>query len=191
MRPPVLAAEFRLPAWVEGAIDWSGTLGGDDERMALAVRLSRLNVEHRTGGPFGAAIVERASGRLVSVGVNLVVPVNDCTLHGEMVAFSLAGRRLESFTLGGAAQPAHELFTSCEPCAMCLGAALWSGVERVVYAATGQDARELGFDEGPVSPEDHQYLAARGVRFEMGPWREEARQVLALYRDMEGRIYNG
>ena len=191
MQPPVFAAEFRLPAWVEGAIDWSARPSGGDDRMALAVRLSRLNVEQRTGGPFGAAIFERVSGRLVSVGVNLVVPANDCTLHGEMVAFSLAGRRLRSFTLGGAAQPAHELFTSCEPCAMCLGAALWSGVERVVYAATGQDARELGFAEGPVSPEDHQYLAARGVTFDRGPLRDEAREVLALYKRMQGEIYNG
>ncbi len=188
---PVLSARYELPSWVGSKVDWGATYASDAERMALAVELSRQNVEHRTGGPFGAAIFERESGRLVSVGVNLVVPAHDCTLHAEMVAFSLAGRRLESFTLHGPGLPEHELFTSCEPCAMCMGAALWSGVRRVSFAAHGVDARELGFEEGPVSPEDHRYLAARGVVFEAGPLRAEARAVLALYKEGEGVLYNG
>ena len=188
---PILAAHYGLPQWVGAAVDWDVRLATDAERMALAVELSRQNVEHRTGGPFGAAIFERESGKLVSVGVNLVVPAHDCTLHAEMVAFSLAGRRLESFTLHAPGLPEHELFTSCEPCAMCMGAALWSGVRRVSFAAHGADARELGFEEGPVSPEDHRYLAARGVVFEAGPLRAEARAVLALYKEGEGVLYNG
>lgn len=188
---PVLTAGYELPTWVGAQVDWSGTYPTDAGRMALAVELSRQNVEHRTGGPFGAAIFERGSGNLVSVGVNLVVLAHDCTLHAEMVAFSLAGRRLESFTLHAPGMPEHELFTSCEPCAMCLGGALWSGVRRVSYAARGADARELGFEEGPVSPEDHRYLAARGVVFEAGPLRAEARAVLALYKEREGVLYNG
>jgi tRNA(Arg) A34 adenosine deaminase TadA len=188
---PVLDASYRLPTWVGAQVDWSGTYPTDSERMALAVELSRQNVEHRTGGPFGAAIFERMSGKLVSVGVNLVVSAHDCTLHAELVAFSLAGRRLESFTLHAPGMPEHELFTSCEPCAMCMGAALWSGVRRVSFAAHGADARELGFEEGPVSLEDHRYLAARGVVFEPGPLRAEARAVLALYKEREGVLYNG
>ncbi len=188
---PVLTSSYDLPAWVRDTVDWAATYVGDAERMALAVELARQNVENRTGGPFGAAIYERESGRLVSVGVNLVVPANDCALHAEMVAFSLAGRRLESFTLHAPGLPEHELFTSCEPCAMCMGAALWSGVRRVTFAARGTDARELGFEEGPVSPEDHRYLAARGVMFEAGPLRAEARAVLSLYKEREGVMYNG
>ena len=188
---PVLSAGYELPQWVSAAVDWSTAYPSDADRMALAVELSRQNVEHRTGGPFGAAIFERQSGTLVSVGVNLVVPAHDCTLHAEMVAFSLAGRRLKSFTLHAPGLPDHELFTSCEPCAMCMGAALWSGGRRVCFAAHGTDARELGFEEGPVSPEDHRYLAARGVVFEPGPLRAEAREVLALYKEREGVLYNG
>lgn len=187
----VTKASYELPAWVQAEIEWAPAYATDVERMALAVELARLNVDHRTGGPFGAAIFERESGKLVSVGVNLVVPAHDCTLHAEMVAFSLAGRRLKSFTLHAPGMPEHELFTSCEPCAMCLGAALWSGVRRVVYAAHGADARDLGFEEGPVSSEDHRYLADRGVRFETGPLREEARAVLRLYKEREGVLYNG
>ncbi|HEU4799421.1 MAG TPA: nucleoside deaminase [Gemmatimonadales bacterium] len=188
---PVTNASYELPAWAHNEVDWAARYASDADRMALAVELSRQNVEHRTGGPFGAAIFERQGGKLVSVGVNLVVPAHDCTLHAEMVAFSLAGRRLESFTLHATGMPEHELFTSCEPCAMCMGAALWSGVRRVSFAAHGADARELGFEEGPVSPEDHRYLAARGVVFEPGPLRAEARAVLALYKEREGVLYNG
>lgn len=188
---PVTRSSYELPSWAHAEVDWAAAHSTDAERMALAVELARLNVEHRTGGPFGAAIFERESGKLVSVGVNLVVPSNDCTLHAEMVAFSLAGRRLESFTLHAPGMPEHELFTSCEPCAMCLGAALWSGVRRVSYAAHGADARDLGFEEGPVTPEDHRYLAARGVKFEPGPLRTEAREVLRVYKEREGVLYNG
>lgn len=187
----VTKASYELPAWVQAEIAWAPAYATDVERMALAVELARLNVDHRTGGPFGAAIFERESGKLVSVGINLVVPAYDCTLHAEMVAFSLAGRRLKSFTLHAPGMPEHELFTSCEPCAMCLGAALWSGVRRVSYAAHGADARELGFEEGPVTPEDHRYLADRGVKFEAGPLRAEARAVLRVYKEREGVLYNG
>ena len=70
--------------------------------------------------------------------------------------------------------PPHELFTSCEPCAMCLGAVLWSGVRRVVYAARRDDALRLSFDEGPVFPESFAYLRRRGIRIEGGPLREPA-----------------
>ncbi|HVG38584.1 MAG TPA: nucleoside deaminase, partial [Pyrinomonadaceae bacterium] len=92
--------------------------------MGLAIALARENVERGTGGPFGAAVFEAAGGKLIAVGVNLVVPLNNSTLHGEMVAFMMAQHRLASWTLGGEEMPRHELFTSCEPCAMCLGATL-------------------------------------------------------------------
>src|SRR5213075_1983235 len=105
-----------------------------------------------------AAVFEAQSGRLVSVGMNSVVRLNNCTLHGEMVAFMMAQQRLKSFTLSAPGMPVHELFTSCEPCAMCLGATLWSGVKRVAYGATRDDATKLNFEEGPVFPASYKYL---------------------------------
>ena len=120
--------------------------------MRLAIALSRENVEHDTGGPFGAAIFERDSGRLVAVGMNSVVRLHNCTLHGEMVAFMMAQRRLGSFTLNAPHLPAHELVTSCEPCAMCLGATLWSGVRRVVFGATREDAAQARVRRGAGVP---------------------------------------
>src|SRR5439155_8049047 len=163
----------------------------DADKMGLAIAVSRENVDRETGGPFGAAIFEAERGRLVSVGMNSVVRLNNSTLHGEIVAFMMAQHRVGSYTLKTSALPRHELFTSCEPCAMCLGAALWSGVRRVVCGAGRDDATRLGFEEGPVFPESYTYLADRGVRLERGLLRDEARTVLEHYREARGAIYNG
>ena len=187
--PPVVHVEY--PDWVSDFVDWSRLYTSDDERMRLAIAVSRANVERGTGGPFGAAIFERESGRLVSVGMNSVVRLNNCTLHGEMVAFMMAQRRLETFTLNAPGLPAHDLFTSCEPCAMCLGATLWSGVRRVVYGAGRADASRLNFEEGPVFPASYTYLEDRGIEIVRDVLRPEARAVLELYRATNGHIYNG
>ncbi|HEX7024878.1 MAG TPA: hypothetical protein VF187_08680, partial [Gemmatimonadales bacterium] len=87
--------------------------------------------------------------------------------------------------------PPHELVTSCEPCAMCLGAILWSGVTRVVMGASRQDATALEFEEGPVFPESYRYLESRGIEIVREVLRAEARAVLELYRERGGTIYNG
>lgn len=189
MHLPVVRIEY--PDWVESLVDWERRYPSDEERMRLAIDLSRENVLRGTGGPFGAAVFESDSGRLVSVGMNSVVRLNNCTLHGEMVAFMMAQARLGCFSLRSEGGPAHELVTSCEPCAMCLGATLWSGVRRVVCGAHRDDARRLEFDEGPVFPESHAYLEARGIRIVHGVLRQEANEVLELYRARKGTIYNG
>ena len=179
------------PDWVESLVDWERRFVSDEERMRLAVDLSRENVTRGTGGPFGAAVFARETGALVSVGVNSVVRLNNCTLHGEMMAIMMAQARLSCFTLRSEDGPAYELVTSCEPCAMCLGAALWSGVRRLVCGATRDDALRLDFEEGPVFPESHAYLEARGVEIVRGVLRDEANAVLELYRATNGIIYNG
>jgi len=179
------------PGWLYPLVRWSGSYPDDASRMRLAISLSRENVLQKTGGPFGAAIFQRESGRLVAVGVNSVVRLKNSTLHAEMLAFMMAQARVASYTLGAVGMPAHELFTSCEPCAMCLGGALWSGVRRVVFAAGRDDALKLDFEEGPVFPESYAYLEARGVHVEGGFLREEANAVLELYRTSGGEIYNG
>jgi tRNA(Arg) A34 adenosine deaminase TadA len=171
-------------------VDWSEALHGDEARMRLAVRLARENVERGTGGPFASIVVEIESGRLVAVGTNSVVRLHNCTLHGEMVAIMMAQQRLQSYTLSAAGMAAHELVTSCEPCAMCLGACLWSGVKRVTCGAARADAARLDFEEGPVFPESYRYLENRGVAITRGVLRAEARAVLEEYRARRGPIYN-
>lgn len=180
-----------LPAWIGEVVDPSRRWASDDEKMALVITLARENVVRGSGGPFGAAIFEVGTGRLVGIGVNAVLRHQNSCLHAEMVAFMVAEAAVGAFSLDQPGGPEHELVTSCEPCAMCLGAVLWSGVRRVVCGASRDDALELGFDEGPVFPESYVYLEERGVRFTRDVRQEEARAVLARYMAQGGPVYNG
>lgn len=186
---PIVHIEY--PEWVHDIVNWTRRYESDQDRMRLAIAISRENVLRSSGGPFGAAIFESESGILTAVGMNSVVRLNNCTLHGEMFAFMMAQQRLASFTLNIPDGPEHALYTSCEPCAMCLGATLWSGVRRVVYGAARDDATRLNFEEGPVFPESYAYLEARGIAITRHVLRDEARAVLDLYRSKSGKIYNG
>lgn len=181
---------FTLPEWLESVLADATAVQGDEARMRVAVALARENVLHRSGGPFGAAIFESASGRLVGAGVNVVVPERNSCLHAEIVAFMTAQAALGSFSLAAAGLPEHTLYTSCEPCAMCLGATLWSGVKRVVSAATREDAERRAFDEGPVFNASYKYLRRRGIRFTEEVGRAEANEVFRLYEQTGGPIYN-
>lgn len=191
MRPVPLTLEVGCPAWVAEVADPERPHPDDAGRMRLAIRLARENVLREQGGPFGAAVFESAGGRLVAAGVNSVLRLRNSVLHAEVVAIMLAQRRVGSYTLAGPALPAHELVTSCAPCAMCLGAALWSGVRRIVCGATREDVMAFGFEEGPVFAESFAYLAARGIAVEQGVLRDEARAVIELYAARGGVIYNG
>jgi tRNA(Arg) A34 adenosine deaminase TadA len=178
------------PRWVAELVDWDRAYEGDVERMRLAIALARENVARDLGGPFGAVIFERERGRVVAAGVNSVTRLASSTLHAEVLAIMLAQHRVRSFTLAVAEGPRYELVTSCEPCAMCLGATFWSGVRRLVCGAAREDALAVGFDEGPVYPESYQYLQTRGIAVTREVLRPEAREVLELYRRQGGPIYN-
>ena len=182
--------QITVPDWVDEVVSWDRPHRDDEARMRLAIALASENVQRGTGGPFGAVIVEEHSGRLVSVGMNQVVPRNNSILHAEVVAFMMAHREVGSYTLGAPGLSAHTLVSSCDPCAMCLGATLWSGVRRVVCGASREDAERVSFDEGPVFPESYRYLASRGIEIVRGVLRDEAREVLERYA-RSGEIYNG
>lgn len=180
-----------LPNWVTGVL--SRYQADDDPvpQMRLVIELAAENIGRESGGPFGAAVFEEGTGKLIGAGVNLVTSHSNSVLHAEIVAFMMAEGRLRSYSLAGCPGGSrHRLVTSCEPCAMCLGAVHWSGVERVVSAATREDALALGFDEGPVFSQSYQYLEDRGVKLERSVLREEAVAVLRRYRDLGGAIYN-
>jgi guanine deaminase len=110
-----------------------------EQFLARSIRLATANVLN-SGGPFGAMIVT-ADGKTFD-GVNRVTADNDPTAHAEVTAIRTACRELGTFDLSGAV-----LYTSCEPCPMCLASALWARVERVVYAADRHDAASVGFDD--------------------------------------------
>ena len=111
--------------------------------MQEAIQRAVENVRTGRGGPFGAIVVK--DGRVIATGTNLVTSTNDPTAHAEVTAIREACRALGAFQLAGC-----EIYTSCEPCPMCLGAIYWARPDRVYFAATASDASEAGFDERKI-----------------------------------------
>ena len=114
--------------------------------MQAAIRLAGENIRDGRGGPFGAVIVKE--GRIVAEAVNTVTPDNDPTAHAEVNAIRKACAELNTFQLNGC-----EIYCSCEPCPMCLGAIYWARPERVYYACTKEDAALAGFDDSFIYQE--------------------------------------
>jgi tRNA(Arg) A34 adenosine deaminase TadA len=188
MKLPSVTIEY--PAWLSSLVDWERCFKTDRVKMELAIELSRRNVTEGTGGPFGAAVFARDTGRLMGVGANLVVAQRCSVLHGEVLALMMAHERVGHYSLKTEHGLGYELVTSCEPCAMCLGAVHWSGVSRLLCGATREDAQEMDFDEGPVFDASYRYLEERGLEVVRGVCREDAAAVLALYRANGGIVYN-
>ena len=181
-----------LPPWVAPFLEsWSGPLDSEDQRMRLAVALSAENVARGTGGPFAAVIFEAASHRVVSAGVNVVVPQRTSLAHGEIVALLMAQETLGTHDLGRTDLPALEMATTSQPCIQCYGALIWSGVKRVLVGARGSDVESLvGFDEGPVPHDWVGQWARRGISAHIDVLREEACAVLRVYKASGAPVYN-
>ncbi|MGD0830166.1 MAG: nucleoside deaminase [Terracidiphilus sp.] len=150
------------------------------EHLRRAIALATENVVSGAGGPFGAVIVRE--GKIIAEGVNTVTASNDPTAHAEVNAIRAAARELESFTLAGC-----QLYTSCEPCPMCLAAAHWARVDAVFYAANAADAARAGFDDSLLYQEFRKPLAERLLP-EMQLLREEAWTSFAAWLASENKI---
>ena len=150
------------------------------EFMARAIDLGRVHMRSGEGGPFGAVVVK--GGEVVAEGNNEVVSHKDPTAHAEVVAIRRAALELDAFHLEGC-----EIYASCEPCPMCLGAIYWARIERIYFGNTAEDARELGFDDELIYRELQLPGAERRI-----PSRqllpEQASAVFREWRDMEGHI---
>lgn len=180
---------FSVPDWLPAFVGgWTGGLDSVEGRMALAIALSRENVEQSGGGPFGALVYDLDRKRLLAAGVNLVTEHNLSCTHAEIVAISLAQHAAGHWNL--AEVGAVELTTSCEPCAMCYGAVPWSGVKRLVCGARKEDAESAGFDEGDKPCDWRKPLAARGIEVVCDVLRAEAAAVFEHYKRNAGVIYN-
>lgn len=178
-----------LPAFLVRANAADTVLPTPESRMRFVLDLARTNTADG-GGPFAAAVFETDSGRLLAAGVNRVVSSRCAIAHAEVLALSLAQQRIGNFDLGAAGQPACELVSSAEPCAMCLGAILWSGVRTLLYAADATDIAAIGFDEGPKHPAWQDELRSRGIAVSGGILGEEAARLLRDYQVGGGPIYN-
>lgn len=181
---------LRLPEWLcQFWIAQKRPFDTVEAKMRFVIELAKQNIERQTGGPFGAAIFDADSGRLIAPGVNIVVPSNCSIAHAEMVAIALAQQTIGSYDLG-TDNTVCELVTSTEPCAMCLGAIPWSGVRRVLCGARGEDACAIGFDEGAKPADWVGSLRGRGIEVVQDLCRAEAQAVLRHYLTVGGHIYN-
>ena len=122
----------------------------------MAIDLAAKNVESGNGGPFGAVIVK--DGKIVATGVNTVTTSNDPTAHAEVNAIRNACAKLDNFQLDGC-----EIYSSCEPCPMCLGAIYWARADKLYFAATKEDAADAGFDDSFIYQEIETPLVKRKI----------------------------
>ncbi len=147
--------------------------------MRMAIELSVENVANG-GGPFGAVIVK--DGEVVATGVNRVTSSCDPTAHAEVSAIRAASAALGSFDLAGC-----EIYTSCEPCPMCLGAIYWAHLDRMYYGNTKDDAQDIGFDDSFIYREIDLDPKDRALPSEM-LLREEAIKAFDLWRNSDDKI---
>lgn len=132
-----------------------------EEYMREAIRLSIENIK-QGGGPFGAVIVK--DGQIIATGTNRVTATCDPTAHAEVSAIRQAAKALNSFDLSGC-----DIYTSCEPCPMCLGAIYWAHIDRMFYGNTKTDAKNIGFDDSFIYDE---------IDLRIGDRRLKAQQLL-------------
>ena len=184
-QPPL---QLVLPDWIADEIDSEQIYATDEQRVALAIRLARRNVELATGGPFGAVVFSQ-DGRIVGLGVNRVVPQHCSVAHAEMMAFMNAQAHLHRHRLNENGER-YILATSAQPCAMCYGASIWAGIDELLIGARSADVEELTeFDEGPLPADWSGELERRGIRVQRDLLRDEAREVFELYAKQNGQAY--
>jgi tRNA(Arg) A34 adenosine deaminase TadA len=181
---------IELPKWISDAVRKTAAIfASPEDKMRFVIGLSGRNVQENTGGPFAAAVFEQNSGRLISVGLNLVVASGFSLAHAEMIALSLAQKSLSQYRLSNRQGISYEMYSSCQPCAMCLGAIPWSGITNLVCAAREEDARDAGFDEGQKPDNWENGLLQRGIQVRLDVLRKEAAGVLMDYFRQGGKIY--
>ena len=151
-----------------------------EEFMREAIRLSRIKMQRGQGGPFGAVVVRR--GQIIARGWNRVTSVNDPTAHAEVMAIRAACRKLKTFQLADC-----ELYTSCEPCPMCLAAIYWARLEKVYYANTRRDAAKIGFDDELIYREVARPVSRRRLLMKQ-LLRADAGKVFAAWKSLPDKV---
>ena len=148
--------------------------------MQMAIDLSVQNVTESIGGPFGAVIVK--GGEFIAGSANKVTSTNDPTAHAEVSAIRLACQKLNTFNLSGCV-----VYTSCEPCPMCLGAIYWSQIETIYYANTKTDAENIGFSDKFIYEELEKPMNERSLHV-IQLMRDEALEAFKLWGNSAMRI---
>lgn len=185
MPAPHLA--LALPAWIGDEIAPGTTYPTHEDQVGLAIALSRSNIAHGTGGPFGAAVFD-GRGQLLGVGVNQVLATSCSVAHAEVMALATSQQRARRFRLNSDGTRVT-LATSAQPCAMCYGALFWAGIDELVIGARSEDVQSLaGFDEGPLPDDWPGELERRGIVVHRDISRDQACKVLRDYGE-SGVVY--
>jgi len=148
--------------------------------MRMAIELSEQNVAKGLGGPFGAVIVK--DGEVVAASANKVVPTNDPTAHAEVSAIRLACQKLNTFNLEGCV-----IYTSCEPCPMCLGAIYWAHIDHIYFANSKADAAAIGFDDQFIYEEIERRMEHRKLPI-VQLMRDEAMKAFKMWEISDLKI---
>lgn len=177
-----------LPVWVHDVVEHNLVYASDADKVALAVELSRHNIQARSGGPFGAAVFDQ-DNRVIAIGVNRVLTQN-CTLaHAETMAYMLAQQRMQRARLNEDGRRIT-LATSSQPCCQCYGATFWAGIDRLLIGARSEDVMALtAFDEGPLPVDWIGELERRGIAVVRDLHRDAACEVLRSYGAQGGQSY--
>jgi guanine deaminase len=152
----------------------------DSSFMARAIQLSIENVRSGRGGPFGAVVVRE--NKIIAEGSNNVTTSNDPTAHAEVLALRNACQTLGTFELHGC-----ELYTSCEPCPMCLAAAYWARIARIYFGNVAEDAAKIGFDDSAIYTELARPHGMRSIPM-IPLMREEAGEAFRIWEQSPGKI---
>jgi guanine deaminase len=152
----------------------------DNPFMARAIQLSIENVHSGRGGPFGAVVAK--DGNIIAEGANQVTSINDPTAHAEILAIRAACATLGAFELHGC-----EIYTSCEPCPMCLGAIYWARLSRIYFASSAADASRIGFDDSLIYREIPLPLAQRAIPM-VQMMREESLAAFRAWEEKPNKI---
>ena len=147
--------------------------------MAKAIELS-INSANTIGGPFGSVIVK--DSKIIAEGSNKVTSSNDPTAHGEIVAIREACKKLNTFDLSGC-----EIYTSCEPCPMCLSAIYWSRLDKIYYANTREDAKKIDFDDSFIYSEINKEINDRKIKMHQ-MHRDEAIEAFKIWDNKKDKI---
>lgn len=148
--------------------------------MKEAIRLASENVKSNQGGPFGAVVVK--DGMIVGKGVNTVTSQNDPTAHAEVNAIRDACKNLNTFSLDGC-----EIYSSCEPCPMCLGAIYWARPQKLFFGNSRQDAAEIGFDDSLIYDQIPLSIEDRMIKTEQ-IMHEQAKESFLLWEQSNQKI---
>jgi tRNA(Arg) A34 adenosine deaminase TadA len=145
--------------------------------MTEALRLARDNLNKGNGGPFGALVVK--DGEIIATGVNRVIELNDPSAHAEIIAIRNACRKLNTYQLSDC-----EIYSSCEPCPMCMGAIYWSRLKKIYFAAVREDVEKAGFDDNYIYHELAKGINDRNIPAEQ-LLQDEAIKIFNLWKELD------